>query len=144
MKPARRSTHAGARQDPGGAPVHGSALGRDPEALRPEELEPLVIAVCALDGQQAAFLLEGLADPSRLRALVFLGRWLRWRRGQRHATLEWAFGARGDVSGSAGKVPGALGENLRRLLAGGSPVPSRPGPIERWARRLVVEHGSRD
>jgi len=100
--------------------------------------------VCALDGQQAALLFEGLADPGRTRALALFERWQHRRRAQRHATVESIFGVRGDASGSAREVPGALGENLRRLLRGEGPVTSRPGQVERWARRLVLEYGSRD
>ena len=144
MRHARGSMGAGPRQDPARGRVHGAAPGRPPESLRPEEeLEPLVLAVCALDGEQAALLLEGLADPGRTRALAALERWQRRRRAQRHAALESTFGARVD-SGSAGEVPGTLGENLRAVLAGESTPPSCLGPIERWARRLALEHGSRD
>ena len=69
------------------------------------ELEPLVWAVCALDGERASSLLEGLADPLRTRALAVLGCWQRTSRAQRHAALETAFRSggvpRGTSSGGA-------------------------------------------
>jgi hypothetical protein len=106
-------------------------------------LEPLVLVVSVLDGGRAAALLACLADPLRPAALGLLARFERMGRAERHAALARVFGQRGSGAVNAAGIPGALGAQVRALLAPGGGPATAPGPgaMERWARRLALELG---
>jgi hypothetical protein len=140
MRRARRSAAADGRH----GPEAGSAVAELPERwCRDDALESLVLAVAALDGERAAELLDGLAGELRTGARVIV-RGLQWTSpGRRHAALERAFACRTTALAQREEIPGALGASVRALHGQGEVAgsPRRPEPMERWARRLVLEAG---
>jgi hypothetical protein len=118
--------------------------GRRSSAVPPQDLrclEELVRTVAALHGPRAVTLLSSLSEGLRPSALGILRRLERSSRADRHALLASAFGPRRAALGSAEGIPGELGAEVRRRLAGGvTPgVVSGIGVTARWARRLALE-----
>jgi len=116
----------------------------DHEVWAGTEIDALVLAACALHGERASTLLEGLVEPLRMGALGLLGRWQRAGRAQRHAALETAFGPQTAAAASAWDIPGVLGEQVRSRLAPGSDAGATPRArtVQPWARRLALESGA--
>jgi hypothetical protein len=118
--------------------------GRRSPAVPPQDLrclEELVRTVAALHGSRAALLLSGLSEGLRPSALGILRRLERSSRPDRHARLASAFGPRRAALGSPEGIPGELGAEVRRTLAGGMTAEgaSGTGVMARWARRLALE-----